>query len=566
MYLGVNAYSHDSSACLIDENGKILAAVEEERFTGKKHENAFPVNSIKFCLKQAGITAKDLKAVGYAWHPREMLLRRIIKECIFEYPVPWIVLKSSLKKFTSSLFLKRDIEKYIGKLSEDIKVRYYKHHQAHVASAFYASGFDKATFFTLDGRGEYEVGTWGEADYKSGINLKGSIHHPHSLGNLWGAVSEYCGFTPGWQKAGTTMAFAALGTPKYMKEFEQIIKFEPEKDTNWLTIDLKYFDNRDGAGHVKLAFEELIGAKKCEHGSDTQVHRDVAATLQSFTEKIIIEKLKAVHKKTGGTKLVMAGGVCLNSVTNAKVLEETPFKELFIQAASHDAGLSIGSAYLLQQEFNPGNRPERMAHAYFGPEYSDEDIESALKQSDLDYTKENAIYETVADLLNKGQVVGWFQGRLEYGPRALGSRSILASATDEKMTARLNEIKHREAFRPFAISVLEDYRKGWLIQAHVSPFMLIVDSINKEWRQKVPAAQHVDGTVRTQTINSCDNGLYWRLLDTYYDMSGIPLFINTSFNIKGQPIVRTPEQAIEAFKEVDIDALAIGSFLVTKKK
>jgi len=566
MYLGINTYSHDSSACLIDENGKIIAAVEEERFTGKKHESAFPVHSINFCLKQAGITSNDLRGIGYAWHPRELLLKRIIKEYIFEYQVPWTVFKSSITKFWNALFLKRDFERHIGKLSSNVVVRYFKHHQAHVASTFYASGFDEATFFTLDGRGEYEVGTWGIVGYQNGIVQKGSLHHPSSLGNLWGAISEYCGFTPGWQKAGTTMAFAALGTPKYMKEFEQVITFDPSKDSDWLTFDMKYFDNRDGAGHVTSAFEELIGVKKCEHGKDTQVHRDVAASLQAFTEKVIVGKLSEIQKRTGKTKLVMAGGVCLNSVTNAKVLEETPFKDLFIQPASHDAGLSIGSAYLLQQEFNTGKKPEAMKNAYLGPEYSDEEIEKVLKLSGLEYRKEEAVHETVADLLNQGNVIGWFQGRMEYGPRALGSRSILASTVGINMITRLNTIKHRESFRPFAISLLEDNRKNWLTQGHISPFMLIVDSIQEGLREKVPAAQHIDGTVRTQTINRHDNGLYYWLLEKYYDMSGIPLFINTSFNIKGQPIVRTPEQALEAFKEVDIDALAIGSFLVTKKK
>ncbi|MFA6554187.1 MAG: carbamoyltransferase C-terminal domain-containing protein [Candidatus Paceibacterota bacterium] len=567
MYLGLNTYSHDSSACLIDENGKIIAAVEEERFTSKKHEDAFPVNSIKYCLKEAGITSQDIKGIAIAWHPREMLFMRMIKEFIFEYHVPWKVFKNSLRKFWKSLFLKSDFEKYIGKLNTNVAVRYYKHHHAHVASAFYASGFDEATFFTLDGRGEYEVGIWGKIDYKNGVNQIGSLHHPNSLGNLWGAVSEYCGFLPGWAKAGTTMAFAALGRPKYMKEFEKMITFKPENDSNWFVTDTKYFDNRDGAGHVTPVFEDFFGEKSCEHGQDKEIHRDIAATLQVFTEKVILEKLAEVYKRTQQSNLVMAGGVCLNSVVNALILEKSAFKDLFIQPASHDAGLSIGSAYLLQQEFNVGKKPGQMRNAYLGPEYSDDEIINALglHKDEVSFTKEDAIHEKVATLLNNGKIVACFQGRLEYGPRALGSRSILAPAVENSMVERLNKIKQRESFRPFAISILEEYKNDWLVHGYISPFMLIVESIKSDLREKVPAAQHVDGTVRTQTINESDNGLYFKLLRAYHALSGTPLFINTSFNIKGRPIVLSPDDALKAFLEVDIDVLAIGSYLVSRK-
>lgn len=567
MYLGVNSYSHDSSACLIDDNGKIIAAVEEERFTGKKHETVFPVNSIKYCLAKAGITSEDLKGIAIAWHPREMLLNRMIREFVFEYPVPWTVFKNSLRKFWKSLFLKRDIEKCIGKLDPNIAVRYYKHHHAHAASAFYASGFEEATFFTLDGRGEYDVGIWGKAGYKDGIQEIGSLHHPNSLGNLWGVVGEYCGFVPGWAKAGTTMAFAALGKPTQMDKFEKMIKFEPQKDSNWLTFDTTYFDNRDGAGHVTPAFEELFGEKSCEHGKDKQVHRDTAATLQAFTEKVILEKLSEIYKKTHVSKLVMAGGVCLNSVANALILEISPFKDMFIQPASHDAGLSIGCAYLLQQEFNLGKVPEKMEHAYLGPEYGDDEIFGALQffQNKISYARTDSVAVEVAKFLHEGNVVAWFQGRIEYGPRALGSRSILAPAVDNAMTGKLNKIKSRESFRPFAISIIEEKKNDWLIHGYKSPFMLIVESIKPELRDKVPAAQHIDGSVRTQTVNEKANSLYYTLLKEYECLSGIPLFINTSFNIKGKPIVLTPKDAIDAFLGSDIEILAIGPYLVKKK-
>lgn len=407
----------------------------------------------------------------------------------------------------------------------------------------------------------------GVINYEDGLKKHGSIHHPNSLGNVWAAVSEYCGFKPGWHKAGTTMAFAALGNPVYMKEFEKMITFNPKKDNNWLAIDTKYFNNRDGIGHITSKFEDIFGEKACEHGEDKQGHRDVAATLQAFTEKVIIEKLNEIATHTQTSKLVMAGGVCLNSVANALILEKTPFKELFIQPASHDAGLSIGSAYLLHQEFNRGNKPPRMNTAYFGPEFSDEEIENELRQAGdkISFTKNALIHEEVAKLIYEGNVIAWFQGRMEFGPRALGSRSILSSACDKEMINKLNKVKFRESFRPFAISILEEYKDLWLVKGFVSPFMLFVEAIKSNLKDKVPAAQHIDGTVRTQTVNKLDNGLYYELIKSYHSISQIPLIINTSFNIKGMPIVLSPKDAIKAFLESDIDFLAMGSFLVSKK-
>jgi carbamoyltransferase len=260
--------------------------------------------------------------------------------------------------------------------------------------------------------------------------------------------------------------------------------------------------------------------------------------------------------------------VALNSVTNGLILQNTPFKELFIQPASHDAGSALGAVYLLYQEFNKGKRPVPLTHAYLGPEYSPDEIEATLKhyEGSINYSKEESIYKKVARLLNEGNVVMWFQGRLEFGPRALGARSILAPAVDKNMINTLNKTKYRESFRPFAISILEEKTKDWLAQGHISPYMLLVDHIKPEFKNKVPAAQHVDGSVRTQTINQKDNGIYYDLLKEYEKLSGIPLFINTSFNIKGLPIVNDPKRALEAFIESkDVQYLAIGPYFVTKK-
>lgn len=567
MYLGLNSYSHDSSVCLMDENGNIVAAAEEERFTQRKHHSTFPENAIRYCLKQGNVTSKDIKGIAVGWDTKQLLFDRVIKEYLFEFHPPLYVFVKSIKKLWHLWNMTRLFESKIGRLSPGVKVKYYHHHEAHAASAFYASGFDDAAFLTIDARGEYHTSLWGEVDYKNGIQVKGSLYHPNSLGCIWGAISEYCGFSPGWQKAGTVMAFAALGEPKYMDALKKIIKFSPEKDSNWITVNTDYFRIADCKGEPSERFEKLIGAPSAKKGEYAQIHYDVAASWQNYTQEIILGKLNDIHQKTGKTKVVMAGGVCLNSVTNGFILEKTQFKEFFIQPASHDAGVAIGAAYLLFQEFNKGKRPPPLNHAYLGPEYSSEEIENTLRghANALTFVRDNSIQTRVAELLYAGEIVMWFQGRMEFGPRALGARSILAAATDKGMISKLNKIKHREPFRPFAISILEENTKDWLIRGYKSPYMLVVDAIKPEHKNDVPAAQHVDGSVRVQTINERDNGIYYALLKEYADKSNIPLFINTSFNIKGLPIVNDPEQAITAFLESkDIQYLAMGSYFVTK--
>jgi len=567
-YLGLNAYSHDSSACIVDEQGNIIAAVEEERFRQIKHYSLFPENAIKFCLKEANISPEDLKGIAVGWDTKELFFDRIIKEYMFQYRPPFYVFVKTIKKLWRLRKIATVFEEKIGKLHTDLKIKFFPHHKAHAASAFYASGFNDAAFLTIDARGEYHSSLWGQIDYDNGIQVKGSIYHPNSLGCIWGAISEYCGFVPGWQRAGVTMGFAALGKPKYMDEFKKTIKFFPEKDKNWLSIDKSYFKIADCKGQVNSKFEKLIGAKSAKPGKYLQVHCDVAATWQEYTQDIILGKLNNIYKKTKKTQLVMAGGVCLNSVTNGFILEKTPFKEFFIQPASHDAGVAIGAAYLLQQEFNKGVKPKPMINTSLGPEYSSVEIETILKKyvNKLIFSKEKTIHKEVAQLLHKGEVVMWFQGKLEFGPRALGSRSILATAINKDMQNKLNHIKKRESFRPFAITILEDEAKKWLVRGTKSPYMLLVDAIKPKFKSQVPTAQHVDGSVRVQTVNEKDNGIYYSLLREYSKISGIPLFINTSFNIKGQPIVNGPKQAVEAFLESkEVKYLAIGEYFVMKK-
>lgn len=564
MYLGINGYSHDASAALIDETGNIVAAIEEERFTGVKHESRFPVQSIKFCLEKAGITTVELKGVGYSWNPSTLFFYRIMWSNLIDYPVSFKIIRKNITKLKNTLGIKNKFEELVGPLSDDVSVSYFKHHESHVASAFYASSFKSAAFLTLDGRGELETGTWGTIKGTK-MNKMGNINFPNSLGNLYVAIGHFCGY-PTFHKAGTVMALAALGTPKYQEEFRNLISVDLSKNTNFFTINRKYIDCSTGDGVPKKEMETLFGIPILPQGYEpTQKHKDIAATLQFVVQNFILDLLNKIQRETGQENLVMSGGVCLNSVTNGMIKEKTVFKDFFIQPAAHDAGLSIGSAYLMLHKDKDSKISPEMKTACLGSSCTDEEIEKVLRDNNLiSFRKVRDIEKEAARLINEGKKIAWFQGRMEFGPRALGCRSILADARSANMVGELNKIKSRESFRPFAISVLEEKASEWLVRGNKSPFMLLVDYVKENLKDRVSAAQHVDGSVRVQTVNKEDNGIYYDLINEFYRLTNVPMIINTSFNIKGQPIVRTPEDALKAFIEVKLDALAIGNFIVTK--
>ncbi len=564
MYLGINGHSHDASAALIDEKGNIIVAVEEERFTGIKHESKFPVQSIKFCLEKAGITTKELRGVGYSWSPSKLLFSRIMWSNLIDYPVSFKIIRKNLTKLRRTLSIKKKFEELVGPLSDGISISYFKHHESHTASAFYASPFNNAAFLTLDGRGELETGTWGTVN-QTEISKMGYINFPNSLGNLYVAIGHFCGY-PTFHKAGTVMALAAFGTPKYQEEFKRLISIDLSKDSNFFTINREYIDCSTGDGVPKKEMEILFNIQILPQGSEpTQKHKDIAATLQFVVQNFIIDLLNKIQKETGQENIVMSGGVCLNSVTNGMIREKTTFKDFFIQPAAHDAGLSIGSAYLMLYKNKTSKGSHEMKTACLGPSYTDGEIESFLKENNsVSFKKVESIEKEVARLINDGKKIAWFQGRMEFGPRALGCRSILADARNANIVSELNKIKSREAFRPFAISILEEKATEWLIRGTRSPFMLLVDYVKKNLKDKVPAAQHVDGSVRVQTVNKKDNGIYYNLINEFYKLTNVPMVINTSFNIKGLPIARTPDDAIKAFIAVKLDVLAMGNFIITK--
>lgn len=566
MYLGINGFSHDASAAIVDEEGRIIAAVEEERFSRRKKEDRFPVESIRYCLNEAGISLSDLKGIGYGWHPLLLLRQRILWGNLVDYPVPLAFLAKNVRKMLNSLSIKRRIEAIFGPLDSGIEVRYFKHHTAHAASAFFASPFHEAAFLTIDGRGELETATWGYARCTE-IQQLGANHHPNSVGNLYSAIARFCGYF-GLEKDGTLMALAACGEPVYQKDFRQLVRFNRPESHERFEINRDYFDCRSGDGIPQRSLERFFGVNmRAKDGVLQQQHKDIAASMQAVTEELIVRLCRDLHKLTRMDKLVLAGGVALNSVTNGILRAKTPFKDIFIQPAANDAGLALGCAYLLAHSNKCKRTRHTMTTASLGPSFSRDQILRTLERHPkLAWNEPADIAITVADMLSKGKTIAWFQERLEYGPRSLGNRSILADARKTEIQKELNIIKRREAFRPFAVAILAEETGEWLHRGTDSPFMLLVDQISEKHRLAVPGARHVDNSVRVQTVSIEERPLFHALIKEFFRITGIPLVINTSFNLPGEPIVCSPDDAIHAFGSMNIDALAIGPFLVTKRE
>jgi len=565
-YLGLNAFSHDASAAIVDNEGRIIAAVEEERFTRKKQEDRFPIESIRYCLKEAGINVADLAGIGYAWHPLLLISQRVLWSNIFDYPVPRELIWKNLRKAANAFTIGQHIRRNFGPLRKGIGIKYFPHHKAHAASAFFASSFQDAAYLTIDGRGEWETATWGYAQ-ESMLNKLGAAHHPDSLGNLYSGIARFCGFM-NLEKDGTVMALAGCGKPRYSKQFKHLLEINANGSSRIIRLNRDYLDCRTGDAQPRRSLDSLFGIKMRPQGGElVQEYKDIAASLQLRTQEAIIQLCKKIHDLTHVDRLVLAGGVMLNSVANGILRDQTPFKEIFIQPAANDSGLSLGCAYLLASRELVERTRCSMKSASLGPAFSPEEILTMLQsRDDLDWKQCPDIAGKVAEELANGKKVAWFQGRLEFGRRALGNRSILADARNITVRSELNMIKGRESFRPFAISILCEMSKDWLVRGTESPFMLLVDKINSRYAYLVPGAQHVDGSVRIQTVSQEEYPLYHKLIATFNKITGVPLIINTSFNIRGEPLVCNPYDAIETFVQARLDALAIGPFFVTFKQ
>ncbi|WP_141735550.1 carbamoyltransferase family protein [Oligoflexus tunisiensis] len=570
--LGINAAFHDSSACLV-KDGQVLAAAEEERFTRIKHGKRpipfstyeLPFHAMHYCLEEAGIRLQDVEHVAYSYDPalqrnktglQDQSLVLPMEPSAHPKPEQWDSVWEGL--FLSSILnaprhLAGGFPHHLAKRFQGIRFdgpfqwHFVPHHLAHAASAFHPSPFVEAAVMTLDGRGEQATTNYGFGKDVS-MEILGQVHMPHSLGMLYEEVTTYLGFLHSSDEY-KVMALASFGKPRYLQEFRDIVQIT-------------------GKGQYRLQplrLVERLGPERRRGEEFSERHFDIAHSLQKVLEETVLELAHWLHQETRLPHLCMAGGVALNCVMNARIRDHGPFEDVWVQPAAGDAGTSLGAALWIDgKERRAQKRSYRMDHVYLGPAFDDEAIEEQLKRSKLSYRKSEHLAQDVADLLIADNIVGWFQGRMEFGPRALGSRSILASPLRAEMQARLNDIKDREDFRPVAPVVLEEEASAWFLNVHVSPFMLFVHDVRPEKAPLIPAVCHIDGTARVQTVNTQQNALYYELIQAFGQKTGVPVLINTSFNTKGQPIVCTPADAVACFYTSPLDVLVMGSFIVTK--
>jgi carbamoyltransferase len=567
--LGINAAYHDCSACLVHD-GNVIAAAEEERFTHVKHGKRpvpfstwqLPFHAIDYCLKEAGIRLADVDHVCYSYDPF-LLLGEYSKDATITLPLepsahenrwlsPWDPLfLSSIVNAPRQLAsgAPHHIRERFQGVRHDGPYRWHfiEHHLAHEASAFLAAPYKDCAVLTMDGRGELATTSYGlfrDGEYK---RIK-QVNLPHSLGLLYEAVTDYLGFLHSSDEY-KVMALASYGSPVYLDQFREIVRY-------------------DGNGDYRIMptqWEEVFGPRRKRGATFAQNHMDIAHSLQCVLEETVMKMVQWLHKQTGASNLALAGGVALNCVMNAKVRDQGPFSSVWAQPASGDSGTSLGAALWVDRtQRGERGRPWQMDHAFLGPAYDDDTIEAFLKQSRLRYRRAADIVAETAELLAQNKVIGWFQGRMEFGPRALGARSILASPLDASMQNHLNLIKDREDFRPVAPVVLEEEADKWFVNAGVAPFMVFVYEVRPEKADRIPAVRHVDGTARVQTINREQNALYYDLIRAFGERTGVPVLINTSFNTRGEPVVCSPRDAVESFCTSPLDVLAIGSFLVEK--
>ncbi|MGD8778976.1 MAG: carbamoyltransferase [Ignavibacteria bacterium] len=585
--LGISAYYHDSAACLI-KDGEILSAAQEERFSRKKHDFNFPKMAVEFCLRQNNINADDLEYVAFYDKPLTKFNRII--ETYLEYPGRG--LKSFLKAMPLWLNQKLWIPDLIKKeLNYDGEVLFPEHHESHAASAYYPSPFNKAAFLTIDGVGEWATASYGIAE-KNKIKLLYELHYPHSLGLLYSAFTYYTGFkvNSGEYKV---MGLAPYGEPKYVNLiYDKLIDL---KEDGSFYMNQEYFNYSTGLTMTNSKFNKLFGGPPRKPESKlTQKEMDLARSVQEVTEEIVLRMAKNVKKQTGESHLCLAGGVALNCVANGKLLRENIFDNIWIQPAAGDAGGALGAALAvyynhLDNPLTEKDGSDLQKGSLLGSEYSNDEIKKFLNNYKVPYKylNDEELLNEVSDAIIEGEVVGWFNGKMEFGPRALGSRSIIGDARSPEMQRRMNlKIKFRESFRPFAPSVLEEKVSEWFEIDRETPYMLLVAEVKKEkqrvmanhekklWgidklnivRSEVPAITHVDYTARIQTVNGKNNPKYYNLIKKFYEKTGCPVIVNTSFNVRGEPIVESPLDAYKCFMRTEMDKLVLGNFMLSKNK
>ena len=592
--LGISAFYHDSAAAIIN-NGKIIAAAQEERFTRKKHDSGYPFNAIEFVLKYSNSNISELDAIVFYEKPF-LKFERLLETYVAFAPKGFIQFSKAMpswlreKLFQKKLLINL-IKQHDKKFNDSKKIFFSEHHLSHAASAFYPSPFDKAIILTADGVGEWATTTVAIGD-KNNLEIKKEIHFPHSLGLLYSAFTYYIGFkvNSGEYKL---MGLAPYGNPKYVDKIEK--NLVDIKEDGSFRLDQNFFNYSTGLTMTNKKFHNLFGQEPRDSRKDqiTQFHMDIAASIQKVTEDIILKMCVSLRKEYNISNLCLAGGVALNCVANGKILKSKIFDNIWIQPAAGDAGGSLGSAlaywYLeLNNERNDINKDE-MHGSYLGPSYSNENIEKSLKHigAKYEFIEDEMLIDKVADDLSKGNAIGWFQGRMEFGPRALGGRSILGDPRSETMQKNLNlKVKYRESFRPFAPSVLREDVNQWFDIDNDSPYMLIVSDVLKDKqkqmtedekklfgidklnikRSEIPAVTHVDYSARIQTVHKETNKMYYNLIKKFKEITNCPVIVNTSFNVRGEPIVNSPEDAFNCFMGTELDNLVIGNYYLQKNK
>ena len=567
--LGISCYYHDAAACLL-KDGVIVAAAEEERFTRKKHDSSFPKNAVQYCLNAEGITINDVTHIAFYEKPY-LKFERLMHQHIEKFPFTWkVFLDSTPSWMTEKLRVVKMVKK---KLKYKGDIFFLQHHMAHAASAFLVSPFKKAAIITVDGVGEWTTTAYGIGEGNE-IHLMKHIMFPHSLGMLYSTITAYLGFSVNNSEY-KVMGLAPYGTMDRKKNpyYEKLSKVIDLKEDGSYHLDMSYFiyHYKNRMPSEKLC--ELLGGHSREkHEEVTQRHKDIAAALQLILEDLMQKILVHVHKVTKCDAVVLAGGCALNSVSNGKLLKNSPFKQIWIQPNATDGGTSIGAASYVYHTLLGNSRNFVMEHASLGPSFTREEIKKFLDENKIvysEYDDDTKMIEGVADLLYQNNVIGWFQGRMEWGPRALGNRSILSNACNPEMKEILNrKVKHREHFRPFAPVVCDDDALKYFECDKPVPaptdFMLMVYPIKKEWQEKIPAVTHVDGSGRLQTIRRSQNPRYYDLIKLFGKKTGIPILINTSFNIRGEPIVCTPYDAYKCMMGTGIDYLVMDRFLIRR--
>ena len=578
--LGINAYHGNASAAIVSD-GRLVAAVEEERFNRVKYAAGFPSAAIRYCVKEAGLTLADIDHVAVPRNP----YARLATKLFYALRMPSFARERAkvLTKFTG---IPEALAEAFGSDPMKLKAKFHRieHHQAHLASSFFVSPFERAALLSADGLGDFASTMWGTGAGHH-MDIEGAVAFPHSLGLFYSAVTQYLGFLKFGDEY-KVMGLAAYGQPEQLEAFRDIVRFDPRSGGNGFKLGLDYFTHHRTGPEMSWAeadktptlgkmfsgeMAKKLGPARNPEEPLEKRHHDLASALQARLEEVYLGMLRKLAERTGLKAVCLAGGVAFNCVANGKIFDATPFEQVYVHPAAGDAGLAVGAAYHVWHQKLQKQRSFVMDHAYWGPGYSRDEIRrsidaNGLAQKGYSITElpESQLMRRTAEIIADGKILGWFQGRAEWGPRALGNRSIVADPRRPEMKEILNRrIKHREIFRPFAPSILAEATGEYFELSHPSPFMTLAYSVRAEKRDKIPAPTHVDGTGRLQTVTREANPRYHALISAFGELTGVPVVLNTSFN-DNEPIVCRPEEALDCFLRTQMDALVLGDFLITR--